>query len=248
MMGAVRRKDDGPLTKTLSILGWSSLLISRILVFTFAAAHLKSWIFIFCLVHVLAITVWVYKIAIESHQQLSTDGTSNDVSSDTRKRSSLALLVFLFFGIPSLVFWPIMFQLKQKRRPLIFLLIMAIENLFLLGLWFIIELSTVGQLTNIKAYIVAAIVCLTVSGCLFLSGYIFCKPKFTDEVVLHDIRQSRAEEEAEKFISLNGISSKTWNATKYGIYYEFCDLVFNLPASKRVEKGLQEVRQLQRPS
>ena len=258
MLIAVRRRDDGPLTLLLSFLGWSSLIISRILVFSFAASHIRGFVFLFCAIHVIFFTVWVYKIAMESHQEPNGEEPNGEEPNgeepngekpdgeersnpwtNRRKRSSLALLVFLFFGIPSLVIWPIMFQLKDKRRPFIFLMIIAFENLFLLGVWFICEISdTTGKLSSTKAYIIATIVLTTLSGGFFLSMYTLCKPKYTDQVVLHDIRA----EETTKFINLNGLSSRTWNATKYGIYYEFCDLVFKLPLDNKIAAGLAQIR------
>lgn len=129
-----------------------------------------------------------------------------------------------------------------------FLLVIILENLSLLAIWFIFDIATFGQLSNTKAIIVGIIVVTTLGGGLFLSLYTFCKPKYTDQVVLHDIRAARAENEDSKFINLNGLSSRTWNATKYGIYYEFCDLVFKLPSSNKVAKGLEEIRKLQEPT
>lgn len=268
MLIAVRRRDDGPLTSVLSFLGWSSLIISRILVFSFTASRIHGYVFLFCAVHVIFFTVWIHRIAMESHRE--PEGRNNPWTdrrkepepeernnswtdrrkepeleernspwTDRRKRSSLALLVFLFFGIPSLVIWPIMFQLKEKRRPFIFLMIIAFENLFLLAVWFICEISDkTGEFSSTKTAIVATILLTTLSGTLFLSFYTLCKPKFTDQIVLHDIRA----EETTNSINLNGLSSRTWNATKYGIYYEFCDLVFKLPLNNKVALGLAQIR------
>ena len=243
MMIAVRRRDDGPLTAFLSLVGWSSLIVSRILVFTLVATYIHSWLFILCLIHVLVISIWVYNIAIESYMATTATPTTESTQwTSKRKRASLAICVFLFFGIPSLVIWPIMFQLKEGRRPLVFLMVITLENLFLLAIWFSCEFWLEGlQLSNLHVIIVIAIVFTTLAGVFFLLIYVFCKPRLTDQVVLYEIRESR-QQEAPTFIKLNGVSSRTLNATTYGIYYEFCDLVFKLPSSHRVREGLEEVR------
>lgn len=246
MMIAVRRRDDGPLTGFLSFVGWSSLITSRILVFTLVATYIHSWLILLCVIHVLAMSIWIYNIAIESYMATTATPTTETTQwTHKRKRASLAILVVLFFGIPSLLIWPIMFQLKEARRPLKFLMIITLENLFLLGVWFVCEVSVAGlQLNNVHVLIVIVIVLTTLAGVFMLLIYTFCKPRLTDQVVLYEIRESRIQE-APTFIKLNGPSSRSLNATTYGIYYEFCDLVFKLPSSHRVKANIDEVRRFE---
>ena len=246
MLVAVRRRDDGPLTGFLSLVGWSSLITSRVLAISLAATVLHRWIALLALLHVLAISIWVYNIAIQSFMA-ATPSVSEETTkwADTRKRSSTAIMVFLFFGIPSLVIWPIMFQLKEGRRPLIFMIVVTLENLLLLSVWFIHLSGSSFGLNTRETILVCATVCSTLAGVFFLSVYVFCKPKFTDQVVLFEIRESRAQE-APTLIKLNGPNSRSSNATQYGIYYEFCDLVFKLPSTHKIASDLEEIRGLTR--
>ena len=82
------------------------------------------------------------------------------------------------------------------------------------------------------------------SGVLLLLMYIFCKPKYTDQVVLYEIRQG-SNMAAPELIKLNESNSRQFYGSKYGIFYEFCDLVFKLPSSHKISTGLEEVRRLQ---
>lgn len=246
MMIAVRRRDDGPLTGVLSLFGWSSLIISRVLAISLAATQLHAWIALFALLHVLAVSVWVYGIAVESHTR--PDNAESDDShqwTDSRKRISTAIMVFLFFGIPSLVIWPIMFQLKEGRRPFIFLMVMTAENLLLTGIWFIGQSGTGFSLDNSQVILLVAVFVLTLTGVFLLLIYVFCKPKYTDQVVLFDIREARAQEST-TLIKDNIPNSRVSNATQYGIYYEFCDLVFKLPETQKLASDLEEIRRLTR--
>lgn len=170
-------------------------------------------------------SIWIYSIAVESYDLHSS--TNQTQIWTTRKRISVAIMVFLFFGLPSLLIWPIMFQLKENRRPLKFLLIITIENIALLGLWFVFQFNqnqTLQQLTNTHVLLVIGVVCATLLAALFLTGYIICKPKYTDQVVLHEMRATNTE--------------------SYGIYYEFCDIVFKLPNTQRIGEELKRVRKL----
>lgn len=124
---------------------------------------------------------------------------------------------------------------------------MTVENLLLLGLWFVMQ--TGGSLTvdSRETILIVAIVLTTLAGVFFLLIYVFCKPKYTDQVVLYEIRESRAQE-APTLIRLDGPNSRSSNATQYGIYYEFCDLVFKLPSTHKIASDLEEIRGLTRPS
>jgi len=121
-----------------------------------------------------------------------------------------------------------MFQLKENRRPLKFLLIITIENIGLLGLWFMFQFTknqSFQQLTDTHVLLVIGVVCATFVATLFLTGYIICKPKYTDQVVLHEMRATDTE--------------------SYGIYYEFCDIVFKLPNTDKIDKELERIRNLE---
>lgn len=247
MLIAVRRRDDGPLTATCSFLGWTSLIFSRVLVMSFVATYIHGWLFALCFIHVLAVSYWVYQIAIESHRAAPDSPVARETDdwAQTRKRTSLAVLVVLFFGIPSLLIWPIMFQLKEKRRPFTYFMIIIAENALLLLIWFIFHLSssTTG-LNTYSIYLMIIITVCTLSGVFFLLVYTFCKPKLTDQIILHEIREARAEEPSK----LGGLSlQRALNATQYGIYYEFCDIVFRLPSTAKMQERLDEVRRLTEP-
>ena len=237
MLIAVRRRDDGPLTGFLSFFGWSFVITSRIFVFSLVSTKIGGFLVLLLLVHVIAISVWVYNIAIESYKTSSPSEAAQELTNQ-RKKGSIAVMVALFFGIPSLLIWPIMFQLKQKKRPFIFLAIIVVENLLLLGVWFMGSGVTLGA----DPYLIVGIIGgTTVAGVLFLSLYTCCKPKLTDQVVLHDIREATAQD-APSILRLNAINARAFNATQYGIYYEFCDLVFNLPSTHKLASDLQEIR------
>jgi hypothetical protein len=247
MLIAVRRRDDGPLTGFLSFAGWTSIFVSRVLVISLAATALKWIIVVLALIHVLAVSIWVYNIAVQSHvAAMVTRPEGMTQWADTRRRVSTAIMTFLFFGIPSLVIWPIMFQLKERRRPLCFLIIITVENLILLAIWFVQPGNNVtDRIGSDELIVVALIVISTLAGVFFLAVYVFCKPKYTDQVVLYEIRESRAQE-APTLIRRDGPNSRSANATQYGIYYEFCDLVFKLPSTHKIASDLEEVRALTR--
>lgn len=246
MMIAVRRRDDGKLTHFLSFFGWLSLISSRVLVFALAATVIHSWLVVLCLIHILAFSLWIYNIAIESY---GVSSSSPDLAStqwaSRRKRSSIAVMVFFFFGVPSLLIWPIMFQLKEGKRPLIFLLVTTIENLCLLGVWLIwLMMNDGSNLNNELVVFTITIVTATLVGDLLLSMYVFCKPKYTDQVVLYEIREAR-NMDAPTLVKLDSPHFRSSNANQYGIFYEFCDLVFKLPSTHKIATGLAQIRAME---
>ncbi|KAH7642239.1 xk-related domain containing protein [Dermatophagoides farinae] len=209
MLIAIRRRDDGILT-----VGWTSMFASRILVFALAAIIIKQWIVVLCLVHVIGFTIWVYKIAMEALEEMDTQADRS------KKRGfSTAVLIFFFFGLPSLVMWPYMFYLKEKQRPMRFLFIVFIENTILVSLWFGLHSTK----ANTDIYWLMAVIVTTVVATLFLSLYFCCKPSKVDQVVLYDMRYSDTE--------------------SFGIYFEFCDIVFNLKVEKEVKELLDIIRE-----
>ncbi|OTF71532.1 XK-related domain containing protein [Euroglyphus maynei] len=207
MLIAIRRRDDGLAT------GWTSMFTSRILVFALAAIVFKQWIILLCLIHVVGFTIWVYKIAMEALDE--------DPQADRSKKRGFGtvVMIFFFFGLPSLVMWPYMFHLKEKQRPMRFLFIILIENVILVSLWFGLY-STKSKTDN---YWLMAVIITTVVATLFLSIYFYCKPSKVDQVVLHDMRYTDTE--------------------SFGIYFEFCDIVFNLRVEKEVKELLEIVRE-----
>lgn len=114
-MYVTKRKDDGWLTGSISYVGWSLLMGSRVLLFCLIIFYIHYWLILFCVLHVVLFSIWVFNIAIESYAVSSSSAeATTDQFSSLRKRGSLALLVLFFFGIPSLLYWPIMFQLKGR--------------------------------------------------------------------------------------------------------------------------------------
>lgn len=207
----------------LSFVGWIAMFASRVFVFAMASMVIGRYISVVALVHALFISVWVYRIAIESHTTALDSETEVDDVAPPRpvhqNKTKLFMLVFLFFGIPSLVLWPIMFQLKERKRPLWFLLIATVENAALLTLWYVFHKAT----STTDQYLMLSVIGCTVLANLFISGYVCCKPSFTDEVVLYDMRFSQTE--------------------SFGIYFEFCDVVFNLKVRKVFQQELEKIRQ-----
>ncbi|CAG2122532.1 unnamed protein product, partial [Medioppia subpectinata] len=51
MMIAVRRRDDGPLTAVLSFVGWLSLFVSRVIVFSLIGSVIGIYVIILALIH-----------------------------------------------------------------------------------------------------------------------------------------------------------------------------------------------------
>ncbi|XP_074602121.1 uncharacterized protein LOC141855843 [Brevipalpus obovatus] len=244
MMIAVRRRDDGKLTYFLSFVGWLSLIISRVLVFSLVTTVIHSWMVVLCLIHILVFSIWIYNIAIESYGiSTSSSSVTNAHFTCRRKRFSLAVMVFLFFGVPSLLIWPIMFQLKEGKRPLIFLLVTTVENLCLLGVWLIwLMINEGSNLNDSLVLFIIGIVFATLAGDFLLAMYVFCKPKYTDQVVLYEIREGQ-NMDAPTLVKLEG-NFRTSNAIQYGIFYDFCDLVFKLPSTHKIATGLAQIREM----
>lgn len=247
MLVAVRRKDDGWMTRCFSSVGWLSLILSRVLVISLAATIMHGKIVLLALVHILAFSIWIYLIAIKSHLKntISESAENMDQWATTRKRVTTGLMVILFFGIPSLFIWPMMFQLREKSRSIKFLLVIVIENALLLTIWFLCKgYKTFSSIETWETLIVVIIFFTTFFGTLFLLLYVLSKPEFTDLVVLADIRESRAKQSP----NLDGANSHSLETLQYGIYYEFCDLVFNLPSTDQMASGLKEIRTLADPA
>lgn len=213
MMAAVRRRDDGILTGSLSVIGWVSIMISRSIAIALAARVIYGWMLLICVAHGLLVALWVTSIAIGTYQESSP--------MNKKRKLSLYFLVFSVFGLPSLTYWPIMFELKKNKRPLIFLFILLVENVAFVILWaWMREDKTWYKHDFILLAVAAGSYAL---GALFILFYICCKPKYTDHVVYHDM--------------------KARNTDSFGMYFEFCDMAFKLRKKEVVETHLKEIRE-----
>lgn len=244
LLVAVRRRDDGPLTFVLSMIGWGSIFASRIIIIALALVHI-GWKIMLTMVaiHVIGITCWIYKIAIDSHNgkkdeseesrwdneilQEQNPGQSTelgvvstqanrvepepDSNSTTSQWSALEHVILLsqiliLFSLPSLFYWPIMFNLKLHCRPFKYLVLILAENFVLMpAIWFTLSsIATLGQW-----YLLGAVGGFSIIGFIFVSLYVSCKPSLTEYFARADELFNEAE--------------------KSGIYFEFCSRVFKMP-------------------
>lgn len=215
MLAAVRRKDDGILTGILSVTGWLCIMVSRAVAISLATTTIHGWMVLICFLHGVLVSLWVSSIAITSSKEA---GESEPFS--IKRKLAYFFLVFTVFGLPSLTYWPVMFQLKKRKRPLIFLFILLLENALFLALWYF--LRDRSEWAQHDYVLTSLLVGGYIAGTLFILVYICCKPKYTDQVVYHDM--------------------KIRNADSFGMYFEFCDLTFCLPKTHSVEVKLQRVR------
>lgn len=267
LLVAVRRRDDGPLTLALSMLGWGSIFASRIILIALSLAYIKLYIvMIFLTCHVLGITAWIYKIAIDSHngkknetvdeakwdpQDIESSNVqrielqqqqeprqqqqvgSNDNGNTSRQANitnqwsfgeHLILLVQIFtlFSIPSIFYWPIMFNLKWHQRPFKYLVLILIENFIMIPtIW-----SHPTVTDSFRFNLLGAGGAFSIVGFIFIALYIACKPSLTEYFARADELFNEAE--------------------RSGIYYEFCSRVFKLPdlnkqAFKRLMNQTEEI-------
>ncbi|XP_023229907.1 uncharacterized protein LOC111630116 [Centruroides sculpturatus] len=212
MITAVRRKDDGWLTTFFSFIGWTLIATSRTLIIALTATIIHGGIVGLCLFHALIITIWLVPICWRSY-------TETELSN--KKKLSIIFIIYVIFGLPSLIFWPILFQLKENKRPFIFMVIIGLENIALFCIWYFLRENKQWTINN--TYFTAVIGGGSVIGFIFIMLYIFIKPKYTDQIVLHDM--------------------KVENASSFGMYFEFCDAAFNLPVSQWINLNLQQIRQ-----
>lgn len=246
LLVAVRRRDDGPLTFVLSMIGWGSIFASRIIIIALAFVHI-GWKIMLTMVaiHVLGITCWIYKIAIDSHNgkkdeseesrwdndvlqeqnagqstelgvvsnSTQTNGieSESDSYSTTSQWSALEHVILLsqiliLFALPSLFYWPIMFNLKLHCRPFKYLVLILAENFVLMpAIWLTLSsTATLGQW-----YLLGAVGGFSIVGFIFVSLYVSCKPSLTEYFARADEQFNEAE--------------------KSGIYFEFCSRVFKMP-------------------
>lgn len=216
MMAAVRRKDDGILTGFLSVFGWMSIMISRSVSIALATTVIQGWMVIVCLLHAIFISLWITYIAIKTYYE-----ESPTIMFTKKRKIALFFVVFAVFGLPSLTYWPIMFELKKNKRPMIFLFILLVENVLFIALWGVNKEQMVfAKHDHVLVFLAGE---LFIVGALFILFYICCKPKYTDQVVYHDM--------------------KVRNADSFGMYYNFCDVAFKLTRKKEIETRLRDVRE-----
>ncbi|XP_035214468.1 uncharacterized protein LOC118188199 [Stegodyphus dumicola] len=216
MMAAVRRRDDGILTGTLSMTGWMCIMTSRSIAIALATTVIHGWMILVCLLHGVLVSLWVSTIALRTYTQEKSSTPFN-----RKRKLALFFLVLSVFGLPSLTYWPIMFELKKRKRPLIFLFILLLENVLFAILWHVFKENSAWAKHD---YILVAVMGGTYAiGSLFLLFYMCCKPKYTDHVVYHDM--------------------KVRNADSFGMYFEFCDVAFKLARKQEVEMKLKMIRE-----
>lgn len=288
LLVAVRRRDDGIVSLFLSTIGWGCIFFSRLFLFSLFYAEFGPIITLFVIsTHLLAITSWIYRIAIASHNNAETEFQSiqwdaemslttsqqqvDNLQSDQIRKpetqnasdlsigiqvpvisannnqychnetddwtnaehASLISQIFFLFAIPSLFYWPFMFNLKLNYRPYKYMALMLTENFFLVMSLIVFtdiersstitgSVSTANLMTstiqsrpttlttsfNILNVLIPVAV-TSIVGFLFLSLYLCWKPSMTEyfahaDSVLNESKQS-------------------------GIYYEFCSRVFKMP-------------------
>ncbi|GIY88888.1 XK-related protein [Caerostris darwini] len=216
MMAAVRRKDDGILTGFLSVVGWMSIMISRSVSIALATTVIQGWMILVCIMHAVVISSWVTYIAVKTYYE-----ESPSINFTSKRKLALFFVIFSVFGLPSITYWPIMFELKKNKRPLIFLFILLLENVLFIAVWIVFKEKSVWVRHDYVLVFLAG--GLYILGALFILFYICCKPKYTDQVVYHDM--------------------KACNADSFGMYFDFCDVAFKLARKQEIETRLKEVRE-----
>lgn len=223
LIRAVQRKDDGLLTGTLSFLGWLAVAASRGLALSLLTSVIHGWVVVACLVHGVAMTAWIASFVWEAHRRLdSVRQPGDDASQPLRSPCITLILIFALFGLPSLIFWPVMFDFKLKRRVFLFIFVFVVENLLCFGVWQL--WGSDGMQHTYVVLLSALFLGLTTAAIFFIALYVCCKPEKVDLVVLHHIRED--------------------NANKYGIYFDFCKVIRILPDTKDIARDLEKIRML----
>lgn len=212
MMIAIRRRDDGPLTSVFSFIGWSCIFTSRILVFSILSSCIHAWISVIIILHTLLFATWIYRMSLESFETAPDQKPSKKI---------LMTNITIFFALPSLFYWPIMFDLKEHQRPVKFLIITMIENV-LFEILFIICSGGIESISKDLWILLITSLILSFIGSLCILMYTCFKPSLTDQVVLFD--------------------TKIENKNSYGIYFEFCELIFKLPSLEKVSHHIKDIR------
>lgn len=251
LLVAVRRRDDGILSLLLSTIGWGCIFFSRLFIFSLTYSEFGPLLTLtFLFIHVIGMTAWIYRIAKDSHNEKEherQDKQWNDLELECRDKqtatpnetkpipnnnptdywtnaehASLLSQIFFLFAIPSLFYWPFMFNLKLNYRPYKYMALILTENFSLimsLILFANIERSTtvnngfLSQTTMTASFnilnVLVPVAVASIVGFTFLCLYLLCKPSLTEYFAHAD--------------SLFNESKQS------GIYYEFCSRVFKMP-------------------
>ena len=213
LIKAFQRKDDGILAKILSYIGWISFCASRVLAFALLSSVFRDGVLYALLIHALVATVFVFGIVKRARTWGFGPWKDNIV---------LVFLCFFQFGVPSLVYWPLMFQFKKRIFVAIFFAVSAAENLTCLSLWFMFDQEAYSQ--DLRKTFGIAILVLTFVAILSLSLYQCCKPDRTEMVALSNIQET--------------------NSNKYGIFFDFCNAVEILPDTFENDRRREQIRRL----
>lgn len=225
LIKALQRRDDGCLTKALSFIGWIAFCGSRVFAFALLSSFVGAWVVIAILLHAAGATVFVFKIIKNAYQEQKDsipEGTPLPRHLRRKNDSVLAVLSFFLFGLPSLMYWPMMFSFKKASYVYSFLVVSACENLLFFVLWFVFKDKSHDHSLG-HAFAVAILV-LTAVGVLFLCLYMCAKPGLTDKVVLSHIRET--------------------NSNKYGIFFDFCNAVHVLPNVQNIDHRREQIERL----
>lgn len=216
-MKAVQRKDDGILSKMLSFIGWSCFCASRALAFTLLSSVIGYGILFVMSIHGLAATVIVFRIVKRIHEEHRQAGLQGVPEDTVLKNTALAPLIFFQFGLPSLMYWPISFELKRWKYVATFLSVSLAENAVCGLIWFYFkegrESYEEEKIVILSALTAAAIVNLTLYRC--------CKPGKTDLAVLVRVRGT--------------------NTNEYGVFFDFFKSVHILPDTSEYERTREKL-------
>lgn len=136
-----------------------------------------------------------------------------------------------------------MFQLKENNRVLKWLIIISLENMVLLAVFFYFQTQASVNLQVFLIRLLYGIAVATAAGVFLILFYVLIKPKYTDQVVVFEIRENReVDQVAPTFNKLSESIKVAGNSIQYGIYYDFCDIVFKLPSTHKIKNDLQEIR------
>lgn len=253
---AVRRKDDGPLTLALSMLGWGSIFAARIIIVALSFVHIGWRIMVPLLAcHVLGITGWIYKISLASfndeesergdelrwEQQPETPAPAVELSSRdapdsvevnaTTSQWSVLEHLTLLSQITILFAVPALFywpiMFNLKAHLRPFkYLVLILSENFLLMAATWYNISSAQQATPGQWYLLGAVGGFSILGFICVSLYIACKPSLTEYF-------ARADE--------------LFNAAdRAGIYFEFCSRIFKMPdLSKHAFRRLMNQTEVQ---
>ncbi|XP_003744920.1 uncharacterized protein LOC100904189 [Galendromus occidentalis] len=225
LIKGLQRKDDGCLTKSFSYLGWTCFCASRVIAFALLSAVISYWVLVVLLLHATVATVFIFRIVKRVRRELRAKAIEDGRQSSVPRRENngvLATLCFFQFGLPSLMYWPMMFEFKKRIYITLFFIVSFSENVLCLVFWLAFKNEDVNQ--ELGKRFVVAVVGLTTIGILAIVLYVCCKPDRTDEVALSHIRET--------------------NSNKYGIFFDFCNAVQILPDTSEIDLRREQIARL----